>query len=178
MTMTPRTKSTTVPVAADIDPEEIARAYVAMWNDRDDSAIPGLVSETFVMYDPAAPEEGIPGPRGEVHGRSGLRGFMEFITTAFPDFEVTVLDVLAGADVVTYEVRLTMTHEGPLDGVPPTGRRVELQGVSILRLEEGLIDEHRFYTDMTDAVEQLGLSFPQVIGLLPALLVGKVRSYL
>lgn len=176
--MTPRTNRAAVPVVDETDPEEIARAYVTMWNERDSSAIPGLVSETFVMYDPAAPAEGIPGPKGEVHGRAGLRGFVEFISTAFPDFEVTILDMLSDEDVVMYEVRLKMTHEGPLGGVPPTGRRVELQGVSILRLEEGVIGEHRFYTDMTDAVEQLGLTFPQVVGLLPKLLHGKIRSSL
>lgn len=176
--MTPRARPTTGPAAADTDPEEIARAYVDMWNDRDYSAIPGLVSDAFVMYDPAAPGEGIPGPKGEVHGRAGLRGFMELVTTAFPDFEITILDILSDEDTVMYEVRLTMTHDGPLGGLPPTGRPVEIQGVSILRLGGGIVDEHRFYTDMTDTVEQLGLTFPQVIGQLPKLLVGKVRSYL
>lgn len=37
---------------ADADPEEIARAYVNMWNTQKHSAIPDLVSETFIMLTP------------------------------------------------------------------------------------------------------------------------------
>jgi steroid delta-isomerase-like uncharacterized protein len=149
-----------------------------MWNDRDYAAIPRLVSENFVMYDPAVPAERVSGPKGEAHGREGLREFMELLTIAFPDFEITILDILAGESLAMYEVRLTMTHDGPLGGLPPTGRQVEIRGVSILRLEAGTIDEHVFHTNMNEANEQLGLTFPQVIGQLPKLLIGKVRMSL
>ncbi|KTG30301.1 ester cyclase [Haloferax profundi] len=162
-------------VQTDVESELAANAYVNMWNDRDYEAIPRLVSDTFVMYDPAAPAKGVPGPKGEVHGRDGLRQFMELITTAFPDFEITVLDMLTGEDVAMYEVQLTMTHDGPLGGLPPTGRRVEIRGVSILHLDAGTIDEHVFHTDMNEVGAQLGLTFPQVLGQLPKLVVRKVR---
>jgi steroid delta-isomerase-like uncharacterized protein len=160
------------------DAEATANAYVAVWNDRDYGAIPHLVSETFVMYDPAAPAKGVAGPKGEVHGRDGLRQFMELITTAFPDFEITVLEMLANDGSAIYEVRLTMTHDGPLGGLPPTGQRVDVRGVSILHVEAGVVDEHRFYTDTSDVTEQLGLTFPGVITRAPSLLVGKLRTYL
>ena len=163
-------------VVAAPDATAIATAYVQMWNDRDYEAIPRLVSEAFVMYDPAVPAAGVAGPKGEAHGWDGLGQFMELLTTAFPDFEVTVLDVLAGEDLAMYEVRLTMTHEGPLGGLPPTGRRVDVCGVSVLRLKNGLIEEHRFHTNMQDSAEQLGLTFPSVLGQLPTLLLGKLRS--
>lgn len=160
------------------DPEAVARAYVAMWNDRDYAAIPELVSASFVMYDPAAPARGVAGPKGEVHGRAGLEQFVEFVTTAFPDFEIAVLDLLADESLVMYEVRLRMTHDGPLGRLPPTGRRVDLRGVSILRLDDGVVAEHRFHTNMADVGAQLGLTFPAVVGQLPRLLVGTVRSAL
>ena len=161
--------------SAEADSAALAEAYVSMWNDRDYAAIPRLVSETFVMYDPAAPEAGVSGPKGEVHGREGLRQFMELLTTAFPDFEITVLDMLTDERLAMYEVRLTMTHEGPLGSLPPTGRRVDVRGVSVLRLEDGLVDEHRFHTNMQESAEQLGLTFPAILGQLPKLLLGKLR---
>ena len=161
--------------SAEADSAALAEAYVSMWNDRDYTAIPRLVSETFVMYDPAAPEAGVLGPKGEVHGREGLRQFMELLTTAFPDFEITVLDMLTDERLAMYEVRLTMTHEGPLGSLPPTGRRVDVRGVSVLRLEDGLVDEHRFHTNMQESAEQLGLTFPAILGQLPKLLLGKLR---
>ena len=165
-------------ISADSDPEEVARAYVEMWNSQDHPAIPQLVSETFIMYDPAIPVKGVAGPKGEAHGRDGLRQFMELIATGFPDFEITILDMLAEDHLVMYEIRITMTHDGPLGGIPPTGRRVGVQGASVLRLDDGTIDEHRFYVNMGDIAEQLGLTFPAVIAQLPKLLLGKVRSAL
>jgi steroid delta-isomerase-like uncharacterized protein len=176
MTATSRTGSTAGGPATGADTEATALAYVAMWNDRDYAAIPRLVPESFVMYDPAVPAAGVPGPAGEAHGREGLRRFMELLTTAFPDFEVSVLDLLAGETVAMYEVRLTMTHEGPLGAVPPTGRRVDVRGASVLRIEDGVVTEHRFHTNMRDSAEQLGLTFPAVLGRLPRLLLGKLRS--
>jgi steroid delta-isomerase-like uncharacterized protein len=158
-----------------VDPEAVARAYVAMWNDRDVTAIPDLVTETFVMYDPAAPAAGVPGPKGEAHGRDGLQQFVGFIDTAFPDFEVAILDLVCDDDLVMYEVELTMTHDGPLGGLPPTGRTVALRGVSVLHLEGGRVREHRFHTNMAEVPPQLGLAFPQVLRSLPSLLLGKVR---
>mgnify|MGYP000344972796 CR=1 FL=1 len=176
--MTTQPHSTIGPVASDVDLERTARAYVTMWNERDVAAIPRLVSETFVMHDPAAPATGVAGPKGEAHGRAGLEQFVELIHTAFPDFEISVLDMLVGADLAMYEVRLTMTHDGPLGGLPPTGRPVEIRGVSVLRFEDGLIAEHRFHADVSDVGEQLGLTFPTILGQLPKSLVGKARSVL
>jgi steroid delta-isomerase-like uncharacterized protein len=162
-------------LSAENDPEATALAYVQMWNSRDYEAIQELVSETFVMYDPAVPAAGVAGPKGEAHGREGLEQFMELLTTAFPDFEITVLDMLTDEALAMYEVRLTMTHEGPLGGLPATGRRVDIRGVSVLRLPDGVVEEHRFHTNMQESAEQLGLTFPAVIGQLPTLLLGKLR---
>ena len=166
------------PAATETDTEAVAQAYVRMWNARDYAAIPDRVSESFVMYDPAAAVADVPGPAGEVHGRAGLGQFMDAIDTAFPDFEITILDMLTDETLAMYEVRLTMTHEGPFGGLPPTGRRVEIRGVSILRVTDGVVDEHRFHTNMADVTEQLGLSFPAILRQLPRLVLGKVRSSL
>ena len=162
-------------VLSDADAVAIATAYVQMWNTRDYEAIPRLVSESFVMYDPAVPAAGVAGPKGEAHGREGLEQFMQLLTRAFPDFEITVLDMLTGEELAMYEVRLTMTHEGPLGGLPPTGRRVDIRGVSVLRLADGVVEEHRFHTNMQESAEQLGLTFPGILRQLPTLLLGKLR---
>jgi len=175
MTMATQTEHRADHVQTATESEATARAYVNMWNDRDYAAISRLVSEEFVMYDPAAPAEGVAGPKGEVHGRAGLQQFMEVITTAFPDFEITILDIVSDEDVTMYEVELAMTHDGPLGGLPPTGRQVRIRGASILHLQGGIVREHRFHTNMGETADQLGLMFPQVIGQLPKLLIGKVR---
>ncbi|NEU58773.1 ester cyclase [Halorussus sp. MSC15.2] len=132
--------------------------YVDMWNEQNYDAIPDLVAESFVMYDPAAPEEGVPGPAGEVHGRDGLEAFMHGVAAGFPDFDVTILDMVSSDDLVMYEAAITMTHEGEFDGIPPTGREVKVREMSKYRVADGVIHEHRAYFDQQAIFEQLGLT--------------------
>lgn len=138
--------------------EQLVTDYVEIWNEQEYSKIPDLVSESFVMYDPAAPAEGVPGPEGEVHGPDGLEAFIRGVTDGFPDFEVTILDLLSGDGIVMYEARVTMTHEGEFDGIPPTGRTVDLREMAKFRIEDGAVEEHRVYFDQQDVFDQLGLT--------------------
>ena len=46
--------------------EQLVRSYGDIWNDREYSRIPDLVSETFVLYDPAVPENVGPGPSADL----------------------------------------------------------------------------------------------------------------
>jgi steroid delta-isomerase-like uncharacterized protein len=132
-------------------------AYVEMWNDRQYSQIPELVSESFVMYDPAAPDEGVPGPEKEVHGPDGLEKFIRSVVAGFPEFHVEVVDVVSSDDLEMYDALVTLTHEGEFDGIPPAGRAAELREMSKYRLSDGKIEEHRVVFDHYDALEQLGL---------------------
>ncbi len=140
------------------DAEQIVTAYVAMWNDRDYAKIPELVSESFVMYDTNAPADDIPGPAGEVHGPDGLEAWIRAITTAFPDFEADIQEILASDDRVMYEVTLSGTHEGEFAGIPPTGREIELSGMESYRVADGAVQEHRTYYDRQEFLNQLGLT--------------------
>lgn len=140
------------------EPERIVNAYVDMWNERDYARIPDLVAESFVMYDAAAPAEGVAGPEGEVHGRDGLEAFMRGVAAGFPDFELTILDTVSRDDLVMYEAEIAMTHEGEFDGIPPTGRTVEMREMSKCRVEDGVVREHRVYFDQQEVFEQLGLA--------------------
>lgn len=140
------------------EPEQVVTAYVNMWNEQDYERIPDLVAESFVMYDAVAPAEGIPGPEGEIHGRDGLEAFMRGVTAGFPDFELTILDALSSDELVMYEANVTMTHEGEFDGIPPTGRPVEVREMSKCHVRDGTIHEHRVYFDRQEVFEQLGLA--------------------
>jgi predicted ester cyclase len=77
-------------------------------------------------------------------------------------------------DVVFVEFTITGTHDGELKGVPPTGRHLELQGMEKFRVVDGRIQEMHAYFDTRAIPEQLGLTFPAVIGQLPKLVVRKV----
>jgi steroid delta-isomerase-like uncharacterized protein len=136
---------------APAESEQLVNALVEVWNERQYSRIPDLVSQSFVMYDPGAPE-------GEVHGPDGLAAFMRDIVGGFPDFHVSVDRMLSSDELVMYEGTMTMTHEGEFNGIPPTGRHVEIGEMSRYTVEDGNIQEHQVYFDKQAVLEQLGFT--------------------
>jgi steroid delta-isomerase-like uncharacterized protein len=154
--------------------ETVVEAYVDVWNERDYSQIPDLVSDSFVLYDPTVPEDVGTGPVGEARGPTGLVAFMNRLERGFPDFQFAVADLVATDDLVMDEVTFTGTHEGVFNGVPPTYRSVEIQMMAKFHVEEGKLQEHHVYFDQREFMDQLGLTFPTVIAQLPTLVRGKV----
>lgn len=150
------------------DAEERVTSFVnEVWNSRNYKKIPEFVSESFEMHDPAAPD-------GVVHGPDGLEEFIRTVVAGFPDFQVSISDMISDGDLVMYEGMITMTHEGEFDGLPPTGRRVEVKEMSTYHLRDDMIQEHRVYFDQQAVTEQLGLTFPAVISQLPKLAWRKI----
>jgi steroid delta-isomerase-like uncharacterized protein len=153
---------------ASSDAERTVTEYFRVWNDRDYSLIPEVVSESFVMYDPWAIGGDVPGPWGEVHGREGLEPFVRSVVDGFPDFHVEVLQMLSDGETVMYTGRVSGTHEGTFVGFPPTGRRLEFRYMGVLRVVDGEVEEHRVYPPLEEIIVQL-LASPETVGYLPTL---------
>lgn len=155
--------------------EQLARSYGEIWNERDYSQIPDLVSESFVLYDPSVPKDVVPGPKGEAHGPEGLEAFIRWLDTGFSDFQITITDLLASEDLVMDEVMFTGTHDGNLNGLPPTGRKIGIKIMTKICLKDGKVQEQRVYINQQEFANQLGLTFPAIIGQLPKLVWRKLR---
>jgi predicted ester cyclase len=80
--------------------------------------------------------------------------------------------------VLVAEWTMRGTHSGPFDGLPPTGNEIELDGVDVVTVSDDGITSITGYFDQRAFVEQLGLTFPTVVGQLPTLAVGAVRHRL
>ncbi|MEF8842459.1 MAG: ester cyclase [Haloarculaceae archaeon] len=130
------------------DAERVANDYVEMWNKRGFERLPELVSGSFVHADPDG---------SEVHGRGGLEGYMRGILSGFPDLHVDVTGMVSSGGTVMYEATLTMTHEGEFEGIPPTGREVEIREMATIEVANGRVEAHRVYFDNQETLRQLGL---------------------
>lgn len=149
------------------DIEQLMADYVAWENG--DSAKLEVISESVDVYNP-----GLPG--GEVHNRDDWQAYFEKIQAAFPDYEVQAVAEITGSDMAMHEVKITGTHQSEFKGVPATGREVEVHAMGKYLIEDGQIVEiHHFY-DTAELQTQLGLTFPEVIGQLPQLIIGKLQS--
>ncbi len=88
-------------------------------------------------------------------GMDGLkRGYATFLN-AFPDLHVMVEDMIAEADKVVVYKTLTGTHRGTHLGIPPTGKRVQYQIISIYRIKNGKIAEYWGLQDEISLKRQL-----------------------
>ncbi len=97
-------------------------------------------------------------PDQEIRGLEQAKQFVTTYKTAFPDMNVTVEDVIAEGDKVVSRVTLRGTHQGETEEFgPPTGRQVELKGITISRIEGGKIVEDWDSYDNLSAMQQLGL---------------------
>ena len=88
-------------------------------------------------------------------GMEGLkRGYATFLN-AFPDLHVTVEDMIAEGDKVVAYKTLSGTHRGTHLEIPPTGKRVQYQIISIYRIKNGKIAEYWGLQDEISLKRQL-----------------------
>src|SRR3954454_18176484 len=76
---------------------------------------------------------------------------------AFPDQRNELIALHHGDDAVIAEFDLLGTHEGPLRGVPPTGREFRCRCVAIFEFGDERLVCERVYFDVATIMRQLGL---------------------
>ena len=99
-------------------------------------------------------------------GGSGQPELREFYSTHFipkmpPDMEMTPISRTIGNDQLVDEMVIKFTHSLEMDwmlpGIPPTGRRVEVPLVVIVRFRDGKLAHEHIYWDQASVLVQLGL---------------------
>ncbi len=91
----------------------------------------------------------------ELRGIDSLREHVRRHREAFPDWTEEIRHIVAEGDLVMLHFVSTGTNEGTWLGHPPTGRRVQINEVSILRIEDGRIAEQWLMPDMFSMQQQL-----------------------
>jgi steroid delta-isomerase-like uncharacterized protein len=108
-----------------------------------------LVADDFVEHDE------VPGVSPT---KEGTLDYFRMLLTAFPDMRMDVEDLIASEDKTVARVKATATHQGEFMGVPPTGNRVDVQLIDIMRFNDaGLVCEHWGVADMLSLMQQLGV---------------------
>jgi steroid delta-isomerase-like uncharacterized protein len=100
-------------------------------------------------------------PPGMQHGLAGHTAVVRLFRSAFPDLEWRIDDLIAEGDKVVARTTMRGTHRGELFGIPPTGKRVEMTGVHVVRIADGKIAEHWGNNDDLGMMRQLGV-IPEV----------------
>ena len=84
------------------------------------------------------------------------RSFVAF-RSAFPDWRMEIGELVAEGDTVVGRFRCSGTNQGEYKGMPPTGKRMEVDEVYFLRVEDGKFIDFWGLEDDLARLRQLGL---------------------
>ena len=98
-------------------------------------------------------------PPGTSKGADGMIHFLqEVLRTGFPDLTVEILDQVAEGDLVTTRKVIYATHSGDFMGIPPTGKKVIINVIDMIRLRQGKYVEHWGMSNIPEVRAQLSFS--------------------
>lgn len=123
--------------------------FEEVWNQGSEASIDKLFSPDTVAH-------GLGDSERDVHGPDEMKPFVANIRGAIPDTHISIDDILTDGDRVAVRVTLRGTHTGAGLGVPPTGRKVSIQGIIIVRVAGGRIVEGWNSYDQLGLLRQIG----------------------
>jgi steroid delta-isomerase-like uncharacterized protein len=129
--------------------KEISRRFTELFSTGDEALADEILSPDVVFHGTAGD--------GELRGVGELKAFVAGYRRAFPDARSTVEDQVAEDDKVVTRWRARGTHRGQLGPVAATGRRFEIDGVTIERIAGGRIVEVWVARDELGLLSQLGV---------------------
>jgi steroid delta-isomerase-like uncharacterized protein len=154
---------------ATTDPGQLVREWIAVWNDRAYETVPEVLADSATIHVPAA-------PGGEVTGHDEFEAFLREQQAGYPDFTITIHEMLASDEMVLYDYTWRGTHRGEINGLPPTDREVVVTGMAKTLVADGKVQEDRIYYDFHDVLDQLGLTVPAVLAHFPKLAWRKLQT--
>lgn len=95
--------------------------------------------------------------RGSQDGIEGTKNTIRYLRTAFPDFKITIDEVVVSGDKVWARQKGGGTNLGAFAGHPPTGVRAFIDVIDVVRIVDGKIVEHWGVPDQLGMMMQLGL---------------------
>ncbi len=134
-------------------PEETVRSYFDAVIARDPEAMAEHWAEDGI-------EEIL--PVGIFRGPEEVKAWFTELFTAVPDFDMTLERVLAQENNVLVQWRASGDFTGgPLMGVEPTGRRIELRGLDWLEVEGDKVVRNTAFADGAALARDMGMLPPQ-----------------
>jgi hydroxyacylglutathione hydrolase len=139
--------------AAGSEAEAVARRYFETIGAHD-------VDGAAAMWAPDGRED-VRG-QGLFIGPEGLREFIGELIAAIPDLRVEIVSTTTEEDRCALHWRFSGTFAGPgsFNGISPTGHRMEIEGVDVLSVRDGLIQSNDAFTDTMAVPRQIGMMPP------------------
>jgi steroid delta-isomerase-like uncharacterized protein len=95
---------------------------------------------------------------GSAVGPNGFKEAVSGVRDAFPDFAITINDMISEDDKVVLVWNFIGTHKGELMSIAPTDKLIEFDGIYLYRFKDGKLVERSGKRDMFKLMSQLGAS--------------------
>ena len=122
------------------------------WNRQDVEGVLEYYDETITWLNIAMEET--------YRGKNEVRGFLKKLFSAFPDLNFEVTYKIARGDNVAEQWFIRGTHLGTFMGIPATGRRIEIPGMSMAELRGAKFVSDHFYFDALGVLRDMALMPP------------------
>jgi steroid delta-isomerase-like uncharacterized protein len=127
----------------------LAQQVIDTWNSRMPEFILPLYSHDYELEDITA---------GRIrYGWEGMQHWINSVFSAFPNLNYTLLDYIEKDEQLVLHWVARGHHHGPLMKIPATGKAVEINGMSFLRIKEGKFISGKVMWDMSGLLRQIGL---------------------
>jgi steroid delta-isomerase-like uncharacterized protein len=91
------------------------------------------------------------------NSRAEIKQMLAGVFVAFPDYHQTIHDWIVDGEKVVARWTTTGTHQGPYNGIAPTGKVIREHGIDIFRVVDGQIVEHWVELDLLGIYRQMGV---------------------
>jgi predicted ester cyclase len=140
------------------DLKEAIRRAISAFNNAEDR------SDYFNLYDSNSLQ---------VHGfppnlpsnLEGMRMFYDALWRAFPDSHLVIDDLIVEGDKAVSRYIFTGTQKGEFMGIPPSGKRVKIDGMTILYFDKSSSSSKKKCIERWNMPDMMGLM--QQIGAIP-----------
>jgi steroid delta-isomerase-like uncharacterized protein len=127
----------------------VSRIWNEVWNRGELDACDEILAADYIGYIPGQPEP--------IRGREAFKQMVAAYRAGFPDVHLTVDDVFAEGDRVAVRWMSRGTHTGSLMGIPPTGHAMEVMGISLFQVVDGMVAKEWEGFDTMGMMRQLDM---------------------
>ena len=122
-----------------------SRILQEIWNAKNPLLIEELYSNDCVIHT----------PDGEVHGVEGSKRLYHTYTSAFPDMQFEIQQIVAENDTASAQLLFTGTHKGPLGEIPASGNFVKVANNCFFRFAGSKVVKQQGVWDSLSFMQQI-----------------------
>jgi steroid delta-isomerase-like uncharacterized protein len=120
------------------------------WNKGELGVIDEAIAKDFVYHDLVMPD---------IHGPDGYKKYVMEVRNSYPDFQMTVDELIQEGNTLAAKLHWEGTQLGPSPGlkIDATGKNVSIQATSFVHMAEGKVVRQWTHQDWVGIMRQLGL---------------------